>query len=105
MLDIARVVDFQPNDPRQFHVRAALRMFQRVTSLKVDLPLAELEVAHEDMEVFMSDHLQEISSQKESRDLIGELSKKLSDHSGRIKELMQTPKLAIGDVCQWVTLE
>ena len=45
VLDIARVVDFQPDDPRQFHMRAALRRFQRVTSMKVDLPLAEFEVA------------------------------------------------------------
>ena len=32
VLDIARVVDFQPDDPKQFHMRAALRKFERVTS-------------------------------------------------------------------------
>ena len=68
--------------------------------MKVDLPLAELEVAHEDMEASMADRLQELSSQKESCSLIGELSQKLADHSGRIQELMQTPKLAVGEVCQ-----
>ena len=55
--DLARVVDFQPDDPRQFHVRTALRKFQRVTSMKVDIPLAEFKVACEDMEAFMSDRL------------------------------------------------
>ena len=94
------MVDFLPGDPKQFHVRAALCKFQRVTSSKVDLPLAELEAAHEDMEAFMATHLQELSSQKESRDLIGELSQKLASHSDRIQELMQIPELATGEVCQ-----
>ena len=64
ILDIAQVVDFPPGDLRHSHVRAALRKFQWVTSSKVDLPLAEFEVAHEDLEVFMNTCLQELSSQK-----------------------------------------
>ena len=53
MSDIARTMDLHPNDPASRQVKAALWMFQQTTSLKVTLPLMELEAAHEDMEEFM----------------------------------------------------
>ena len=51
--DIVRTMDLHPDDPVSRQVIAALRKFQQTTSLKVTLPLMELEAAHEDMEVFM----------------------------------------------------
>ena len=57
-------MDFLPDDSKLLQVRASLRKFQKVTSLKVDLPLAELEAAHEDMEVFMKNPLQELNLPK-----------------------------------------
>ena len=51
--DIARTMDLHPDDPASCQVKAALRKFQQTTSLKVTLPLTELEVAREDMEAFM----------------------------------------------------
>ena len=44
--------------------------------------------------------LQELSSQNESQNLIGDLSQKLADHSSRVRELVQTPELAEGEVFQ-----
>ena len=58
----------------------------------------ELEAAHEDMEEFMQGRLQEISSQSESRKLIGELSQKLATHTSRVRELVQVLELADGEV-------
>ena len=72
--DIARTMDLHPDDPTSHQVKAAFQKFQQTTSLKVSLPLMELEAAHEDMEEFMWSHLQELNSQTESRELIGELS-------------------------------
>ena len=82
--DIARTMDLHPDDPTSHQVKAALRKFQQTTSLKVALPLTELEAAREDMEAFMWSHLQELSSQTESWELIGELSQKLADHMSRV---------------------
>ena len=96
--DIVRMVDLHPDDLASRQVRAALQKFQHTTSLKVNLPLMELEAAHEDMEEFMRSHLHEISSQSESRELIGELSQKLADHTSRVQELVQVPELAEGEV-------
>ena len=96
--DIVRTVDLHPDNPESHQVRAALQKFQQTTSLKVNLPLMELQAAHEDMEEFMQSCLQEISSQTGSQELIGELSQKLADHTSRVRELVQVPELAEGEV-------
>ena len=98
--DIARTMDLHPDDPTSRQVKAALRKFQQTTSLKVTLPLMELEAACENMEAFMRSHLQELSSQTESRELIGELSQKLADHMSRVRELVQVLELTEGEVFQ-----
>ena len=98
--DIARTMDLHPDDPVPRQVKAALRKFQQTTSLKVTLPLMELEVAHEDMGAFMRSCLRELSSQTESRELIGELSQKLADHMSRVRELVQVPELTEREVFQ-----
>ena len=98
MSDIARTMDLHPDDPMSHQVKAALHKFQQTTSLKVTLPLMELKAAHEDMEEFMRSHLQEINSQTESWELIGELSQKLADHTSRVRELVQVPELAEREV-------
>ena len=74
--------------------------FQQATSLKVNLPLMELEAAREDMEEFLQSCLHKIRSQTESQELIEELSRKLSAHANRVRELIQVPKLADIEVSQ-----
>ena len=51
--DIVRTLDLHPDDPASRQVKAALHKFQQTTSLKVNLPLMELEAARDDMEEFM----------------------------------------------------
>ena len=48
--DIARTSNLHPDDPASHQVKATLQKFQRTTSLKVNLPLMELETGQEDME-------------------------------------------------------
>ena len=51
--DIVGTIGLHPNDPAAHQVKAVLQIFQQNTSMKVTLPLMELEVAHGDMEEFM----------------------------------------------------
>ena len=99
--DIARTFNLHPDDPASDQVKATLQRFQQATSLKVNLPLMELE-AWEDMEEFLQSCLQEISSQTESWELIEELSWKLSAHTSRVQELVQVPELGELEVSQLV---
>ena len=55
--DIVKAIDLHPDNPTSSQVKADLRNFQQITSLKVALPLTELEAAREDMEKFIQSHL------------------------------------------------
>ena len=104
MSDIARTLNLHPDDHVSCQVKATLQKFQRATSLKVNLPLMELQAAQEDMEEFLWSRLGEISSQTESRELIEELSRKLSAHASRVRELVQVLGLAEIEVSQRVLI-
>ena len=91
--DIARTLNLHPDDPVSLQVKATLLRFQQATSLKVNLPLMDLEAARGDKEDFLHSHLREISSETKSRELIEELSQKLWAHTSRVQELVQVPKL------------
>ena len=98
--DIVRTLNLHPNNPASLQVKATLQRFQQATSLKVNLPLMELEAAQEDMEDFLRSCLREISSQTESQELIEELSRKLLAHASKVRELIQVPDLAKIEVSQ-----
>ena len=100
--DIAKTLNLHPNDPASLQVKTTLKKSQWATSLKVNLPLMELETAWEDMEKFLQSCLNEISSQTESRELIKGLSQKLSVHASRVQELVQVPKFAEPEVSHQV---
>ena len=94
LLYIAKTLDLHPTNPMSYQLKSILQKFQQVTSLKVNLPLMELQAARDDMEGFLQCRLQEISSQTESRELIEGLTRKLSAHVSRVRELVSVPELA-----------
>ena len=98
LLDIAKTLDLHPNNPASCQVKAILQRFQQATSLKVNLSLMELQVGQDDMEGFLQSHLQEISSQTESRELMEGLTRKLSAHASRVWELVRVPEHAEEEV-------
>ena len=100
--DIVRTLNLCPNDPASLQVKATLLRFQWATSLKVNLPLMELQSARGDMEDFLQSHLRKISSQTKSWELIEELSQKISAHASRVQKLVQVPKLGELEVSQRV---
>ena len=91
--DFVRTLNLQPDDPVSHQVKAIIQKFQQSTSMKINLPLMELEAAREDMEGFLQSCLHEISSQSESWELIKELSQKLLTHTSRVLEVVQAPEL------------
>ena len=100
--DFARTLNLHPDDPVSHQVKAIIQKFQQSTSMKMGLPLMELEAAREDMEGFLQSCLRKISSQSESWELIEELSWKLSAHASRVWEVVQAPELDERAMFQWV---
>ena len=98
LADVAKTLNLHLTDPASHQLKAILQKFQQATSLRVNLPLMELQVARKDVEGFLQHHLQEISSQAESRELIEGLTRKLSAHASRVWELVSIPELAEEEV-------
>ena len=63
-------------------VEVALRQFCAVSQLRVALPLTQLDEAREEMETFIQSRLEELRSLQETKNLIGELSPRITDHRG-----------------------
>ena len=74
-------------------VGVALRQFRAATQLRVALPLTQLDEAQEEMETFIQSHLEELRSLQETKNLIGELSSRVTDHRGRVRELLHSKPL------------
>ena len=79
-------------------VGVALRKFHAATQLRVALPLTQLDEAQEEMETFIQSHLEELRSPKETKNLIGELSSRVTDHRGRVRELLHSESLRCPEV-------
>ena len=63
-------------------VEVALCQFRAASQLRVALPLTQLDEAREEMETFIQSHLEELRSPQETKNLIGELSSRVTDHRG-----------------------
>ena len=74
-------------------VGVALHQFRAASQLRVALPLTQLDEAHEEMETFIQSHLEELRSLQETKNLIGELSSRITDHRGRVRELLRSKPL------------
>ena len=98
VVDVGRVMDVPPADPRLALLEASLERFRRQASLKFDLPLAEMDAAAVDITAFMNARLQELSSRSELPDLIEEAARLMDRHNNRVWELVRNPDLGLSDV-------
>ena len=69
-------------------VGVALCQFRAAVQLRVALPLTQLDEAREETEEFIQSQLRELRSQQETKNLIGELSSRIMDHRGRVRQLL-----------------
>ena len=69
-------------------VGVALHQFCAAMQLRVALPLTQQDEAQEEMEKFIPSCLEELRSLQETKNLIGELSSRITDHRGRVHELL-----------------
>ena len=63
------------------------------TQLRAALPLTRLDEAREEMEKFIQSRLEELRSPQETKNLIGELSSRITNHRGRVRELLHSEPL------------
>ena len=80
-------------------VGVALRQFREAAQLRLALPLTRLDEAQEEMEKFIHSRLEELRSQQETKNLIGELSSRITDHRGRVRQLLHSEPLRHPEGC------
>ena len=79
--DLLSVLNLHSGDPAFPQVKELIQKHQQSISMKVNLPLMELEAAREDLGGFLQRRLSELSSHLKSQEMIKELSQTLSTHA------------------------
>ena len=89
--DLLSVLNLHSGDPAFPRVKELIQKHHQSISMKVNLPLMELEAAREDLGRFLQRCLHELSSNPKSQEMVGELSWTLSTYANRIREAILVP--------------
>ena len=89
--DLLSILNLHPGDPAFPRVKELIQKHHQSISMKVNLPLIELEVAREDFERFLQGHLHELSSDPKAREVVEEISQTLSSYAHRVREAILVP--------------
>ena len=82
--DLLNVLNLHPGDPAFPRVKELIHKHHQLVSMKVNLPLIELEVAREDLERFLQGCLHELSSDPKAQEVVEEISQILSSYAHRV---------------------
>ena len=85
-------------------IGTALHRFTGLVRLKLALPLAQVDVAREDMGRFLHHHLKELRSQTDIKNLIDNLSQRIAAHQSRACQLVFDEPMGNIEVLLWVIL-
>ena len=89
--DLLNVLNLHPGDPGFHQVKELIQKHQQSVSMKVNLPLIELEAAKEDLKRFLQGCLRELSSDPKAREVVEEISQILSSYGHRVRETILVP--------------
>ena len=84
--DLFSALNLHPGDPVFLRVRELIQKYHQSISMKVNLPLIELEAAREDLGRFLQGHLHDLGSNPRSREVVKELSQTLLSYGHRVRE-------------------
>ena len=82
--DIINVLNLRPSDLVFFQVRELIQKHHKSVSMKVNLPLIELEAAKENLMRFLEEHLCELAFDPKAREVLEEISQILSSYGHRV---------------------
>ena len=82
--DILNVLNLHPGDPGFSQVRELIQKHHQSVSMKVNLPLSQLEAAKEDLNRFLQEHLRELGSDPRAREVLEEITQTLTSYNRKI---------------------
>ena len=84
--DMLNVLNLRPGNPGFSRVKELLQKHHQSVSMKVNLPLIELEAAKEDLDRFLQERLQELGSGPQAQEALGEIARRLLGYNRRVTE-------------------
>ena len=84
--DILNVLNLRPGDPGFSRVKELLQKHHQSVSMKVNLPLIELEAAKEDLNRFLQECLRELGSSPQAQEALEEITQRLMGYNHRVTE-------------------
>ena len=89
--DLLNILNLHPSDPAFLRAKELIQKHHQSVSMKVNLPLIELEAAKEDLKRFLQGCLRELSSDPKARKVVEEISQILSSYGHRVWETILVP--------------
>ena len=89
--DILNILNLRPDDPGFSQVRELIQKHHQSVSMKVNLPLIELEVAKEDLGRFLQECLRELGSDPRTRVVLEEITQALTSYNHKVCEIILVP--------------
>ena len=89
--DIINILNLRPGDLAFSWVRELIQKHHQSVSMKVNLPLIELEAAKEDLERFLHECLHELGSDPKAWEVLEEISQILSSYGRKVRETILIP--------------
>ena len=91
LANILNILNLRPGDPALSRVRELIQKHHQSVSMKVNLPLIELEAAMEDLERFLQGRLHELGSDLKAREVLEEISQILLSYGRKVRETILIP--------------
>ena len=82
--DIVNILNLRPGDLAFSRVRELIQKYHQSVSMKVNLPLIELEAAKEDLERFLQECLHELGSDPKAWEVLEEIPQILLSYSHKV---------------------
>ena len=90
--DILNILNLRPGDLGFSWVRELIEKHHQSISMKVNLPLIELEAAKEDLDRFLQERLHELGSGPQAQEVLEEITRRLMSYNRRVREtILATP--------------
>ena len=105
LADVLDVLNLRPGNPGFSRIKELLQRYHHSVSLKVNLPLVELEAAKVDLNRFLQEHLRELGSGPQVQEELGEITWQLLGYNHQVAEIVQeTPGVERPGVCTRIML-
>ena len=91
LADILNILNLHPGDPVFPWVKELIQKHHQLVSMKVNLPLIELEAAKEDLKKFLQGHLHELGFDPKAWEMVEEISQILSSYTRKVQETILIP--------------